>query len=266
MPTHVVTYALEGSQQRTYCPYVAKASRLPYLGEEHRLLPYVRLNSSHRLISFQVLHEVVIFPELPWRVQMILSSKVRLPSSSLCLSPFTSSSLFPSLLVSTSVTATVPHLLSHSLTLTSSVFSSRVWGGHWPAVSRPWGLHPQYVWLQQYVPGRCHWGHQTGHVRWWGTGGEFRGQDNEWVQSHRSIDNLKFCFCNDVCTNSQKPSNMGITDWHYCLQLLRGEKQTSGFWTFEYYQSFFNVDTMQVQYAWNNSLICTHEAGLYVAV
>lgn len=29
-------------------------------------------------------------------------------------------------------------------------------------------------------------------------------------------------------------------------ELLRGEKQTSGFWTFEYYQSFFNVDTMQV--------------------
>uniref|UniRef100_A0A4W5RD82 Protein YIPF n=1 Tax=Hucho hucho TaxID=62062 RepID=A0A4W5RD82_9TELE len=29
-------------------------------------------------------------------------------------------------------------------------------------------------------------------------------------------------------------------------ELLRGEKQTSGFWTFAYYQSFFNVDTMQV--------------------
>ncbi|XP_051980920.1 protein YIPF1-like [Xyrauchen texanus] len=29
-------------------------------------------------------------------------------------------------------------------------------------------------------------------------------------------------------------------------ELLGGEKQTSGFWTFEYYQSFFNVDTMQV--------------------
>ncbi|KAL2101266.1 hypothetical protein ACEWY4_003027 [Coilia grayii] len=28
--------------------------------------------------------------------------------------------------------------------------------------------------------------------------------------------------------------------------LLGGEKQTSGFWTFEYYQSFFDVDTMQV--------------------
>lgn len=28
--------------------------------------------------------------------------------------------------------------------------------------------------------------------------------------------------------------------------LLGEEKQTSGFWTFEYYQSFFNVDTMQV--------------------
>ncbi|XP_016343184.1 protein YIPF1-like isoform X1 [Sinocyclocheilus anshuiensis] len=29
-------------------------------------------------------------------------------------------------------------------------------------------------------------------------------------------------------------------------ELLGGEKQTGGFWTFEYYQSFFNVDTMQV--------------------
>ncbi|XP_028842634.1 protein YIPF2 [Denticeps clupeoides] len=29
-------------------------------------------------------------------------------------------------------------------------------------------------------------------------------------------------------------------------ELLGGEKQTSGFWTFEYYQSFFNVDTVQV--------------------
>ncbi|KAG7335180.1 hypothetical protein KOW79_001776 [Hemibagrus wyckioides] len=28
--------------------------------------------------------------------------------------------------------------------------------------------------------------------------------------------------------------------------LLGGEKQTSGFWTFEYYQSLFDVDTMQV--------------------
>ncbi|KAK7167873.1 hypothetical protein R3I94_002057 [Phoxinus phoxinus] len=29
-------------------------------------------------------------------------------------------------------------------------------------------------------------------------------------------------------------------------ELLGGEKQTGGFWTFEYYQSFFNVDTLQV--------------------
>uniref|UniRef100_A0A8B9GTJ7 Yip1 domain family, member 2 n=1 Tax=Astyanax mexicanus TaxID=7994 RepID=A0A8B9GTJ7_ASTMX len=29
-------------------------------------------------------------------------------------------------------------------------------------------------------------------------------------------------------------------------ELLGGEKQSGGFWTFEYYQSFFNVDTMQV--------------------
>ncbi|XP_030637003.1 protein YIPF2 [Chanos chanos] len=29
-------------------------------------------------------------------------------------------------------------------------------------------------------------------------------------------------------------------------ELLGGEKRTSGFWTFEYYQSFFNVDTVQV--------------------
>lgn len=29
-------------------------------------------------------------------------------------------------------------------------------------------------------------------------------------------------------------------------ELLGGEKKTGGFWTFEYYQSFFNVDTVQV--------------------
>ncbi|XP_034046048.1 protein YIPF2 [Thalassophryne amazonica] len=29
-------------------------------------------------------------------------------------------------------------------------------------------------------------------------------------------------------------------------ELLGGQKPSSGFWTFEYYQSFFNVDTMQV--------------------
>uniref|UniRef100_A0A8C9VS77 Protein YIPF n=1 Tax=Scleropages formosus TaxID=113540 RepID=A0A8C9VS77_SCLFO len=29
-------------------------------------------------------------------------------------------------------------------------------------------------------------------------------------------------------------------------ELLRGDKKTGAFWTFEYYQSFFNVDTMQV--------------------
>lgn len=32
-----------------------------------------------------------------------------------------------------------------------------------------------------------------------------------------------------------------------CFQLLGGQKATGGFWTFEYYQSFFNVDTMQVR-------------------
>ncbi|KAM9457073.1 protein YIPF2 [Clarias gariepinus] len=37
--------------------------------------------------------------------------------------------------------------------------------------------------------------------------------------------------------------------------LLGGEKQTSGFWTFEYYQSFFNVDTVQVLDRIKGSLI-----------
>ncbi|XP_060757312.1 protein YIPF2 [Neoarius graeffei] len=37
--------------------------------------------------------------------------------------------------------------------------------------------------------------------------------------------------------------------------LLGGEKQTSGFWTFEYYQSFFNVDTLQVLDRIKGSLI-----------
>ena len=31
-----------------------------------------------------------------------------------------------------------------------------------------------------------------------------------------------------------------------CFQLLGGKKPTGGFWTFEYYESFFNVDTVQV--------------------
>ncbi|TSK87487.1 ATP-dependent Clp protease proteolytic subunit, mitochondrial [Bagarius yarrelli] len=37
--------------------------------------------------------------------------------------------------------------------------------------------------------------------------------------------------------------------------LLRGEKQTGGFWTFEYYQSFFDVDTAQVLDRIKGSLI-----------
>ncbi|KAG7505120.1 YIPF1-like [Solea senegalensis] len=32
----------------------------------------------------------------------------------------------------------------------------------------------------------------------------------------------------------------------FFFQLLGGHKPTSGFWTFEYYESFFNVDTVQV--------------------
>lgn len=31
-----------------------------------------------------------------------------------------------------------------------------------------------------------------------------------------------------------------------CFQLLGGQKSAGGFWTFEYYQSLFNVDTVQV--------------------
>lgn len=31
-----------------------------------------------------------------------------------------------------------------------------------------------------------------------------------------------------------------------CFQLLGEKKPSGGFWTFEYYQSFFNVDTLQV--------------------
>lgn len=31
------------------------------------------------------------------------------------------------------------------------------------------------------------------------------------------------------------------------LQLLQEEKQQPGFWTFSYYQSFFDVDTSQVR-------------------
>lgn len=181
--------------KRTSCPYV-KANWLPYPGEEHT----VAICQTTVKSTFSRL-----LPGLAWgghlsRVTMASPDDLKFQGEAHGVAPILLSLfilfqlLFPSLPVSTSLTATVPHLpslsLPHSLTLTSVFFSSRVWGGHWPAVSRPWGLHPQYVWLQQYGPGRCHWGHQTGHVRWWGTGGEFRGQDDEWVQSYRYIDNL----------------------------------------------------------------------------
>lgn len=32
------------------------------------------------------------------------------------------------------------------------------------------------------------------------------------------------------------------------LQLLAGQKKSAPFWTFEYYQTFFDVDTYQVCY------------------
>lgn len=33
----------------------------------------------------------------------------------------------------------------------------------------------------------------------------------------------------------------------FTVQLLQEEKQQPGFWTFSYYQSFFDVDTSQVR-------------------
>lgn len=46
-----------------------------------------------------------------------------------------------------------------------------------------------------------------------------------------------------------------IYNWHVCnvfrvafptIQLLAGQKKSAPFWTFEYYQTFFDVDTYQV--------------------
>lgn len=44
-------------------------------------------------------------------------------------------------------------------------------------------------------------------------------------------------------------SSSELTAAEFCLffQLLGGQKPSGGFWTFEYYQSFFNVDTFQVR-------------------
>lgn len=47
---------------------------------------------------------------------------------------------------------------------------------------------------------------------------------------------------------TQGEIGVGAGDKSYvCFQLLGGQKATGGFWTFEYYQSFFNVDTVQVR-------------------
>ncbi|XP_062874859.1 protein YIPF2 [Trichomycterus rosablanca] len=53
-----------------------------------------------------------------------------------------------------------------------------------------------------------------------------------------------------ISASSSKDVKLNLSDDEDSQQesseLLGGEKQSSGFWTFEYYQSFFNVDTVQV--------------------
>lgn len=58
-----------------------------------------------------------------------------------------------------------------------------------------------------------------------------------------------FCFENDCVPATQGEVSFKTGDKSYvCSQLLGGQKTTGGFWTFEYYQSFFNVDTVQVRH------------------
>lgn len=53
---------------------------------------------------------------------------------------------------------------------------------------------------------------------------------------------------NDGAPATQGEIGVGAGDKSYfCFQLLGGQKAAGGFWTFEYYQSFFNVDTVQVR-------------------
>lgn len=58
----------------------------------------------------------------------------------------------------------------------------------------------------------------------------------------------KVSACADSCHSD---TGYGVFKWTaakgcLCFQLLGGQKATASFWTFEYYQSFFNVDTVQV--------------------
>ncbi len=43
------------------------------------------------------------------------------------------------------------------------------------------------------------------------------------------------------------PCTLGILLISIFLQLLAGQKKAPSFWTFEYYQAFFDVDTNQVR-------------------
>lgn len=108
----------------------------------------------------------------------------------------------------------------------------RVWGGCRAVVRRPGGLHTQHVCVECHYP-TWRTGCETGPFRGWGgSGRELRGVESIcWVTSKlRCLERTEAKRC-------------------LCFQLLGGQKATGGFWTFEYYQSFFNVDTMQV---WGN--------------
>ncbi len=120
-----------------------------------------------------------------------------------------------------------------SLCLSALIFIlhvCRVWGSRRSPVFKSWSRNPQHL-----QPRRSSllWRCQSWSVRRWRQSArefrcELRNQTGKWGYKKLIISH-------------------GISNFLWIFpQLLGGEKQTGGFWTFEYYQSFFNVDTMQV--------------------
>lgn len=113
----------------------------------------------------------------------------------------------------------------------------RVWGSSGAVVCRPGGLHAQHVCLQTHQHHSRGPGCETRPFRGrGGSGGELRGA---WSILRVPTPHL---------SQWHRLMLPGWTaaKWCLCFQLLGGQKATASFWTFEYYQSFFNVDTVQV--------------------
>ncbi len=148
---------------------------------------------------------------------------------------------------------------------------SRVWGSRRPPVFKPWSRNPQHLQPQH---SSLLWRCPSWSVRRWrqsarGFRGELWNQTGKWATKswlfhmHLSLGvtgiSQSWLFHMHLSLGVTGTSqswlfhmhlSLGVTGISHFLwisqQLLGGEKQTGGFWTFEYYQSFFNVDTMQV--------------------